>query len=523
MFNSNWTLRVGEAEMGGFVKDMLYLKRNSDQPGGGDTTAPAAPTDLAATAGNSTVALDWDDNIESDLAGYNVYRSTTSGSGYAKINGAIVSSSNYSDNTVSGGVTYYYVVRAIDTSMNESGNSNEAYATPTDTIPPAAPTGISATAGNHNVSLDWSNNSEADINGYNVYRSTVSGGPYTLQNSSLLTSSNFNDANVTNGITYYYVVTAVDTSSNESTDSSQVSATPHIITDISILGSWALGLSHAKETGTDRALVFVAHAEHTASVSLTAVTYGGQAMTKVIDRIVFSNNTYAYVAAFVLNETGVAAASNGTFSLTWSTTPGTPGYSSVFLANVNQSTLVGANDGNTTTTLDPIKTNPLSTNSGDMVIVAATSGNSGSYTLGTGFTEGNDQTMGGTAAGVTGHKVATGASETPSADFSTTLNRQVIIGFVTKVASPVYSDCNAVKTAGFRLASDLNGDCYVDYLDLEIVAYYWLHDDCTEPGNCDGADFEPADGGVDFFDYAGFGPQWMQCNDPQDSNCTPNW
>jgi len=35
MFNSNWTLRVGEAEMGGFVKDMLYAKRFSDQPGGG--------------------------------------------------------------------------------------------------------------------------------------------------------------------------------------------------------------------------------------------------------------------------------------------------------------------------------------------------------------------------------------------------------------------------------------------------------------------------------------------------------
>ncbi|MBN1766120.1 MAG: endo-1,4-beta-xylanase, partial [Sedimentisphaerales bacterium] len=43
---------------------------------------PAPPTGLAATAGDNTVALDWNDNGEPDLEGYNVYRSTTSGSGY---------------------------------------------------------------------------------------------------------------------------------------------------------------------------------------------------------------------------------------------------------------------------------------------------------------------------------------------------------------------------------------------------------------------------------------------------------
>ena len=227
MFTSSWSLRVGEAEMGGFVKDMLYAKRLSDQPGGGgDTNAPAAPTGLTATGGNSTVSLDWNDNSESDLSGYNVYRSTISGGPYSKLNVSLVSSSNYSDNTVSGGVTYYYVVRAVDTSMNESGNSNQASATPTDTTPPAAPTGLSASAGNQTVSLDWNNNSEADINGYNIYRSTTSGGTYTRLNGTLLSSSNYTDNSASNGTTYYYVVTAVDKSSNESANSGEVSATP---------------------------------------------------------------------------------------------------------------------------------------------------------------------------------------------------------------------------------------------------------------------------------------------------------
>jgi hypothetical protein len=47
----------------------------------GDETPPAAPTSLVATAGDSSVDLDWADNSESDLADYNVYRSTTQGTG----------------------------------------------------------------------------------------------------------------------------------------------------------------------------------------------------------------------------------------------------------------------------------------------------------------------------------------------------------------------------------------------------------------------------------------------------------
>jgi hypothetical protein len=98
---------------------------------------------------------------------------------------------------------------------------------PADT-PPAAPTGLSATAGNNIVSLDWNNNGESDLAGYNVYRSTTSGSGYAKLNGSLLTSSDYNDSNVSNGTTYYYVVTAVDTGSNESNYPSEVSATPNL-------------------------------------------------------------------------------------------------------------------------------------------------------------------------------------------------------------------------------------------------------------------------------------------------------
>ena len=99
--------------------------------GAGDTTPPANPTGLVAVAGTGSVDLMWSANSESDLAGYYVYRATASGGPYARITGSVVTNAFYTDSSVTGGTTYFYVVRAIDTSANESGNSNEASATPT--------------------------------------------------------------------------------------------------------------------------------------------------------------------------------------------------------------------------------------------------------------------------------------------------------------------------------------------------------------------------------------------------------
>ncbi len=92
-----------------------------------DTTPPLKPVGLTATAGYIPVILDWNNNSESDLAGYNVYRSTTSGSGYGKLNGSLVADSNYIDDINTTDITYYYVVTAADTSLNESDDSNEVY------------------------------------------------------------------------------------------------------------------------------------------------------------------------------------------------------------------------------------------------------------------------------------------------------------------------------------------------------------------------------------------------------------
>jgi fibronectin type 3 domain-containing protein len=94
---------------------------------------------------------------------------------------------------------------------------------PSDTTPPAAPTGLSATGGDQVVALDWADNTEPDIARYTVHRSTTSGGPYTAIATGV-TFSSYSDTTATNGKTYHYVVTAADTSLNESANSAEASA-----------------------------------------------------------------------------------------------------------------------------------------------------------------------------------------------------------------------------------------------------------------------------------------------------------
>src|SRR5438552_3871463 len=74
----------------------------------------------------------------------------------------------------------------------------------------------------HNVDLSWAASSSTDVVGYNVYRATVSGGPFTKINTALNATTAFVDNSVQAGQTYYYVTTAVDGTGLESGYSNQV-------------------------------------------------------------------------------------------------------------------------------------------------------------------------------------------------------------------------------------------------------------------------------------------------------------
>jgi hypothetical protein len=95
-----------------------------------DSNATNSPT-AVTLSGNGTqssthsVALSWDPST-SQVIGYNVYRGTVSGGPYRRVNTSIDTTTVYTDSSVQGGQTYYYVTTAVDANNVESGYSNQA-------------------------------------------------------------------------------------------------------------------------------------------------------------------------------------------------------------------------------------------------------------------------------------------------------------------------------------------------------------------------------------------------------------
>ena len=209
-----------------------------------------------------------------------------------------------------------------------------------------------------------------------------------------------------------------------------LTATPtlDIIASVNLLGSWVAGLSHTAETGEDRVLIVTVHVEHnTTPPTLNGVTYGGQAMTKIVEQTVDTGFT-AYASSWYLDESGIAAASSATIAPNWASAPDVTAYASAFFGNVNQTTPAGASASNTGTT-SPISTTALTVSEGDMAMYAVTVGNTGTLSANNGFTQGIELTMS-SSDGATAYKqVTVDGSETPSASHDN-VNRIVIVGWV---------------------------------------------------------------------------------------------
>jgi subtilisin family serine protease len=183
---------------------------------------PAAPTGLTALGGNATVTLNWTGS--SGATSYLIQRGTTPGSEAPIASG--VPSTAFTDSSVTNGMTYYYVVSA-QSSAGISPNSNETSVSPAAPSPgpsvvaPAAPTNLTATAGRKKITLSWGVSTGATS--YVLMRSTSSGGPYS-QIASGLTGTTYQNSGLKTGMTYQYVVAAVN-AAGISGNSNQAGAT----------------------------------------------------------------------------------------------------------------------------------------------------------------------------------------------------------------------------------------------------------------------------------------------------------
>ena len=190
----------------------------------------AVPKGVAAQGGDSSVVLSWEpvttrmDGSQYDgFVGYNVYRGTEKGRyEEAPMNKEPIRTSSFTDTTARNNRTYYYIVRSVDSPVlpwKESLDSDEVSATPRDMTPPGRPTGLTVVPGVNRAFLTWNENKERDLAGYYVYRSTRSGRDYERITSKLLLRTTFSDTTVKSNNTYYYKITAVDQSGNESAGS----------------------------------------------------------------------------------------------------------------------------------------------------------------------------------------------------------------------------------------------------------------------------------------------------------------
>ena len=142
---------------------------------------------------------------------------------------------SYRDTQFEFGKTYVYIVRSVANAEGkplESSDSDPLVLTPADTFPPATPQGLVAavvSGGNEaapEVDLSWSINAETDLAGYHVYRSEAENDAGKLVTPDLLLSPAYRDTTVALGHRYWYRVTAVDRSGNES------APTPPVAVDV---------------------------------------------------------------------------------------------------------------------------------------------------------------------------------------------------------------------------------------------------------------------------------------------------
>jgi len=186
---------------------------------------------VAAVGGNAQVTVTWD--VVPGASTYNLWRSTSRGGPYTLIAGNIGSVNlGYIDSVVTNLATYYYVVTA--NGNGASVNSAEVSATPAVIV-----TGLTATASNGQIVLNWNGSPGAS---YNVKRSFSTQGPYTTI-ASAITSTHYTDSSVALCQTYFYVVT-VTNAGYESLPSNEASASgpggvlpsPWLNTDIGSVG-----------------------------------------------------------------------------------------------------------------------------------------------------------------------------------------------------------------------------------------------------------------------------------------------
>lgn len=183
---------------------------------------PLPPTGVVAEVGESRIVLSWtpparnaDGTTPPALGGYRVYRSD--GGPALRLNAKPVGEPRLEDPAFVFGRAYRYVVRAV-AAEEETAESEDAVPldlTPRDVFPPAAPAGLTASAGGAVITLLWDPNREPDLAGYKVWRREAGRTDWLLLTPAPGAGNAYTDMSPVKGVRTEYAVSAVDAAGNE--------------------------------------------------------------------------------------------------------------------------------------------------------------------------------------------------------------------------------------------------------------------------------------------------------------------
>ncbi|REJ78479.1 MAG: fibronectin type III domain-containing protein [Acidobacteria bacterium] len=197
----------------------------------------APPSGVTLEVAQAAVTVRWtepatnvDGSTPANVLGYNVYRRNEEGAVRRLNTEGLVDANEFRDELFSFGESYEYFVRTVSLGNNagqvESLDSEQISISPVDTFAPAPPDAVTIAASPTTISLFFAANVEIDIAGYRVYRSTdpnIDPTNWLLLTPDLLDSTTYQDRSVTQNVTYYYFVRAIDKNGNVSDPSEIVS------------------------------------------------------------------------------------------------------------------------------------------------------------------------------------------------------------------------------------------------------------------------------------------------------------
>ena len=188
-----------------------------------DIIPPCVPRNVAIKADTGIFIMRWDHCHEADLKGYVVMRSLAdeNNADNKYLPASEVIDTNYFEEAISPNMRapYVYVIQSVDSALNRSEYSEEMVAQLPDVTPPVAPGIKTVQAEGEILRIDWVDNLEKDLKGYNIYRKSKKDTlGFTKLNSLMIPKdiSSFQDQKVERGIMYEYKVIAVDFSGLES-------------------------------------------------------------------------------------------------------------------------------------------------------------------------------------------------------------------------------------------------------------------------------------------------------------------